>query len=105
LNNGAGYRYPRGPEPGGNGIYKQGRHKGLQAHGCFILDGPDWGVFRPDTIIQPPQLNHDQIVSMVEEAVARKIVPSFCLLMYEDGAFSEKSLEAMRLVRKIARGR
>ena len=60
LNNGAGYRYPRGPEPGGNGIYKQGRHKGLQAHGCFILEGPDWGVFRPDTIIRSPQFNHDQ---------------------------------------------
>jgi hypothetical protein len=105
LNNGAGYRYPSGPERGGDGIYKQGRHKGLQAHGCFILDGPDWGVFQPDTIIRPPQFNHDQILSMVEEAVARKIVLSFCLLMYEDGSFSEKSLEAMRLVRKVARGR
>jgi hypothetical protein len=105
LNNGAGYRYPNGPERGGDGIYKQGPHKGLQAHGCFVLDGPDWGVFRPDTIIQPPQFNHDQLVSMVEEAVARKIVLSFCLLMYEDGTFSEKSLEAMRVVRSIARGR
>ncbi len=105
LNNGAGYRYPSGPERGGDGIYKQGRHKGLQAHGCFVLDGPDWGVFRPDTVIRPPQFDHDQLVSMVEEAVARKIVLSFCLLMYEDGTFSEKSLEALRLVRKIARGR
>jgi hypothetical protein len=42
---------------------------------------------------------------MVEEAVARKIPLSFCLLMYEDGTMSEKSLDAMRLVRKVARGK
>jgi hypothetical protein len=105
LNDGAGYRYPNGPERGGNGIYKGGSHAGLQAHGCFILDGPDWGVWQPDTIINPPQFTNAQIISFVEEAVARKIVLSFCLLMYEDGTFSERSLEAMRLVRKVARGK
>jgi acetyl esterase/lipase len=103
LNNGAGIRYPYGPERGGNGIYKEGPHKGLQAHGTFVLDGPDWGVFRPETIIRPPQFTNEQLTSIVEEAVARKIVLSFCLLMYEDGTFSEKSLEAMRYVKKVAR--
>ena len=105
LNNGAGIRYPNGPERGGNGIYEKGPHKGLQAHGCFVLDGPDWGVFRPNQTINPPQFKNEQLTSMVEEAVARKIPLSFCLLMYEDGTMSEKSLEAMRLVRKVARGR
>jgi len=104
LNDAAGYRYPNGPERGGDGLYKKGPHKGLQAHGTFVLDGPDWGVFRPDTVIRPPQFTNQQIASFVEEAVARKIVLSFCLLMYEDGTFSEKSLEAMRLVRRVARG-
>ena len=105
LNNGAGIRYPNGPERGGDGIYKEGPHKGLQAHGTFVLDGPDWGVFRPETIIRPPQFTNEQLTSIVEEAVARKIVLSFCLLMYEDGTFSEKSLDAMRLVRKVAQGK
>ncbi len=105
LNNGAGHRYPSGPERGGDGIYRQGRHKGLQAHGCFVLDGPDWGVFRREAVIRPPQFDHDQIVSMVEEAAARKIALRFCLLMYEDGTFSEKPLDTMRLVRKVARGK
>jgi len=106
LNNGAGTRYPNGPERGAaDGLYKKGPHQGLQAHGCFVLDGPDWGVSRPDTTIHPPQYTNEQLTSMVEEAVARKIALSFCLLMYEDGTFSEKSLEAMRLVRKVARGR
>ena len=62
-------------------------------------------MFQPDTVIRPPQFTNEQITSFVEEAVARKIVLSFCLLMYEDGTFSEKSLDAMRLVRKVARGK
>lgn len=104
LNNGAGVRYPAGPPRGGDGVYKEGPHKGLQAHGCFILDGPDWGVFQPETVIRPPRFTEEQLVSLSEEARARSIVLSFCLLMYEDGSFSPRSLDAMRLVRKSMRG-
>jgi hypothetical protein len=103
LNDGAGKLFPDGPPVGGNGIYVEGPHKGLQAHGMFILDGPDWGIWRPDTTIAKPRFTSGQVLDMAKYAKAHHVVLSFNLLMYEDGTVSPDSLAAARLFGKSIR--
>jgi hypothetical protein len=104
LNDGAGKLFPAGPPAGGDGIYVEGPHKGLQAHGMFILDGPDWGIWKPDTTIAKPTLTSEQIVDMAKYAKAHHVALSFNLLMYEDGTVSPDSLDAVKLFGKTIRG-
>jgi hypothetical protein len=108
LNDGGGKLFPDGPPAGGDGIYLVGPHKGLQAHGMFILDGagygPEWGIWRPDTTIAKPKFTSEQIVDMAKHAKAHHVALSFNLLMYEDGTVSPASLEAVKLFGKTVRG-
>jgi Alpha-L-fucosidase len=108
LNNGAGQLFPDGPPVGGDGVYVEGPHKGLQAHGMFILDGagygPEWGIWRPDTSIAKPKFTSEQIVNMAKYAKAHRVALSFNLLMYEDGTVSPASLDAVKLFGKTIRG-
>ena len=93
-----------GPK-GGDGIIAKGPQKGLQGFACFILDGPDWGIYEAETKINPPQFTRDQITALVNNALERKLALSFNLLMYEDGSVSPESLEMMKYVRTIVRGK
>jgi hypothetical protein len=108
LNNGAGKLFPDGPPVGGDGVYVGGPHKGLQAHGMFVLDGagygPEWGIWRPDTTIAKPSFTSEQIVDMAKYAKAHHVALSFNLLMYEDGTVSPASLDAVKLFGKTVRG-
>ena len=108
LNNGAGKLFPDGPPVGGNGIYAEGPHKGLQAHGMFILDGagygPEWGIWRPDTTIAKPGFTSEQIVKMAKYAKDHHVALSFNLLMFEDGTVSPASLDTVKLFGKTVRG-
>ncbi len=104
LNNGAGRLFPDGPPAGGDGVYVEGPHKNLQAHGMFVLDGPDWGVWRPDTVIAKPKLTAEQIIEMANNAKAHHVAISFDILMYEDGTVSPASLDAIKLFGKTIRG-
>jgi hypothetical protein len=88
---------------GGNGIVAEGMQKGLQGFACFIMDGPDWGIYKPETIIKPPVFTKDQIEQLVLNAMERKLAMSFNLLMYEDGSVSPASLEMMKHVKNIVR--
>jgi hypothetical protein len=100
LNDGAGRLFPDGPPAGGDGVYVEGPHKGLQAHGMFILDGagygPEWGIWQPDTTISKPRYTSDQIVRMAQNAKQHKVALTFNLLMYNDGSVSPDSLNAVR---------
>jgi hypothetical protein len=104
LNDGAGKLFPDGPPAGGDGIYVEGPHKGLQAHGMFILDGPDWGIWRPDTTIDKPKFTSEQMVEMAHDAKAHHVAISFDLLMYEDGTVSPASIAAVKLFGKTLQG-
>jgi hypothetical protein len=103
LNDGAGKLFPDGPPAGGDGIYVEGPHKGLLAHGMFILDGPDWGIWRPETTIAKPGFTSEQIVDMAKYAKAHHVTLSFNLLMYEDGNVSPASIDAVKLFGKTVR--
>jgi hypothetical protein len=96
--------YGAGPK-GGDGIIAVGPSKGLQGFACFILDGPDWGIYQAETRIEPPQFSRDQATELVTNALERKLAMSFNLLMYEDGSVSPESLDMMKHVRRIVRRR
>jgi len=88
----------------GDGIFPEGPQRGLFAHGMLILDGPDWGIFRPDTRISRPAFTPEQAVGLVSRAAERGQTLSFNLLMYEDGSVSPESLAVLRAVREAVRG-
>jgi hypothetical protein len=104
LNDGAGTLFPDGPAIGSDGVYVEGPHKGLQAHGMFVLDGPDWGIYRPDASIAKPTLTPGQILEMAKYAKTHRVALTFDLLMYEDGTVSPASLDAVKLFGKTIRG-
>jgi len=97
LNDGAGKLFPDGPPVGGDGVYVEGPHKGLQAHGMFVLDGPDWGIWHSDTTIVKPKFTSEQMVEMAKNAKAHHVAISFDILMYEDGSVAPASLDAIKL--------
>jgi hypothetical protein len=90
---------------GGNGIYPAS-HTFLprqQAHGMICIDGPDWGIWRPDTrIVQV--LNGITAAALVKDASQRGMPLSLNYLMYEDGTISPESLQTLRDVKTAIRG-
>jgi hypothetical protein len=88
---------------GGTGIYTDGPHCGLHAHGCFELDGPGWGIHTRDTPLSPPQFTAEQGVKIASLAAERNQALSWNVMMYEDGFVSLQSLETLRAVRQAIR--
>ncbi len=86
-------------------IWPSGPMKGLQAHGNFQVDGPDWGINHPDTKISPPLFSTEKAIQAALTAAQRDEALSWNLLMYDDGSVSEQSLAIMQAagsaVRKI----
>jgi hypothetical protein len=70
----------------------------------FVLDGPDWGIWHPDTTIVKPNFTPEQMVEMAKNAKAHHVAISFDILMYEDGSVSPASLDAIKLFGKTIRG-
>lgn len=87
------------------GIWPSGPMKGLQAHGNFQVDGPDWGINHPDTKISPPLFSTEKAIQASLTTAQRDEALSWNLLMYDDGSVSEQSLAIMQAagsaVRKI----
>ena len=92
-----------GPK-GGDGIVDHGPQKGLQGFACFVMDGPDWGIYQPETVISQPVYSKEKIEVLVRNAIDRRLAISFNLLMYEDGSVSPASLEMMKYVKQIVHG-
>jgi hypothetical protein len=83
----------------GNGLFIAGPHQGLQAHTNFILE-QDWCHWQPDSLIPAPQVAKETFVTDMAQAIARGIVPSVNLEIYQDGTVSEVSLDYMRAVKE-----
>ena len=88
---------------GGTGVYADGPHRGLHAHGCFELDGPGWGIHKPNIPLSPPQFTAKQAVDIASKAAQRNQALSWNVMMYEDGFVSPQSLEVLRAVRGAIR--
>ena len=84
--------------PNGNGIYTSGSCRGQQSHGMFCIDGPDWGIWKPDTNIVPA-FTAEKTVNAVKDAIVRGMPLSLNFLMYEDGTVSSESLQTLRAVK------
>lgn len=100
---GEGFHGDKSTPVRGSGIYAAGPYQGLHAHGNFILDGPDWGIWRADTVIAPPKFSKEQAIAMALNAAARNQALSWDLLMYQDGSMSDESLALMRAVGNAVR--
>ncbi len=73
-----------------NGVFNSGLQKGLQAHGCFILEGR-WGHIDLNTPIPKPKFNVKQLAGFVTKARQNHYPLSINLEMYEDGSVSPAS--------------
>ena len=82
--------------PSARGIWPAGPMKGLHAHGSFQIDGPDWGINRPDTVIQPPYITPEKAIQIALDAAERDIALSWNMLMYDDGSVSDASLKLLQ---------
>ena len=78
------------PEELENGVFKSGRQRGLQAHGCFPLERR-WGHIDLDSPIAPPKYNLKQLTGFVKQARKNRYPLSINLEMYEDGSVSPAS--------------
>ena len=86
-----------------NGKFVKGPFKGLQAFGCVMLDGPDWGVYQPDFKVLPPFYSEEKAAAIARHAAQTKAPIAFNLLMYEDGTVSPASLKTMERIRQVVR--
>lgn len=84
-----------------NGIMKDGRYKGLQAHTAFITEN-DWGVHLPNQPIVP-SLSADEAVSRIVQSMQHNQVLSYNLMMYEDGTMNPSSVQMMIYVKNAAK--
>lgn len=75
-----------------------GPQKGLQAHTNFILE-TDWPHSKADTPIAAPRIPKETFVNDMRNAIARGIVPSVNLEIYQDGGIGDASLDYMRAVK------
>jgi hypothetical protein len=85
------------------GIWTSGPMQGLHAHGNFQIDGPDWGINKPDTLIEPPHLTLEKATRIALDAAEKNVALSWNMLMYDDGTVSDASLSLLQQVGKEVR--
>ena len=73
------------------GTFINGPTKGLLAHTMTIMDGPDWGIWNKNQVINPPHGDLKHWQNKVKLAKAQQHPISLCILMYEDGSLGEKT--------------
>jgi len=86
-----------------DGIFKGGPQRGLQAHGCFILE-KRWGHIDPDTLIVKPKFSLQQLTQFVTRARKARYPLSINLEMYEDGSVSAESTALLKELKAAIRG-
>ncbi len=83
-----------------NGILISGPSKGLMPHHMFVFDGPDWGIHKPNTIINTPKMDLKTIQNKVLQAKENKSPISINILMYEDGTLGKETEAILRHLRR-----
>lgn len=92
---GEGFKGNEKTAVGSDGIYKSGSYCGLQAHGMFIVNSNDWGIFRPEqkTYVQ---ISAEKAAGIIKEANKRGQLMSLNFDMYQDGVVTPETLEMFK---------
>ncbi|GAA0880800.1 hypothetical protein GCM10009119_37700 [Algoriphagus jejuensis] len=85
-----------------DGKFTTGKHKGLMAHSCFILE-KSWGHIEPDSPIKSPKFSVEKLTEMIQFAQTYKYPLSINLEMYEDGSVSPESIELLKQIKTVIR--
>jgi len=84
---------------GGSGIFLSGPQKGLQATLTTTMEPGNWGHVTPNTPVPAPQYNADQMIGYLQTAIARKLVPTINLEVYQDGSASPATIEEFKAIK------
>jgi hypothetical protein len=88
-----------------NGMVENGPQKGLQLFGNFMFDGPDWGIRKPDTVIQDTRWTTEKIVELTKRLEKERYSVAISLLIYEDGSMNPVNVGVLReAARQMKRG-
>lgn len=85
------------------GIFSDGKNKGLMAHSCFTFE-KDWGHIKWNAKIPPPKYTLEELVTLIQKAKENRYPYSINLEMYEDGTVSPQSYELLKNLKKEIRG-
>lgn len=83
-----------------NGVFIDGPNAGLLAHTMRIMDGPGWGIHKPNTDINEPRGDARYWQKRVDRAKANKHPISFCILMYEDGTLGQETKSILKQLKR-----
>ncbi len=83
-----------------DGLLISGPNKGLMPHTMQIMDGPDWGVWQPNTKIQPPNHSVEHFQARIDQAKKDKHPISLTILMYEDGTLGEATETILKQLKR-----
>ncbi len=86
-----------------HGIFTEGPHKGLLAHGNWPFAKSGWGIFRKNQKIAEPPMSKEEWIKKLKDARRQGIALSPCILMYEDGSISSDTYEYFTVARKSLR--
>ena len=84
---------------GGTGRFTGGPQQGLQGQITAIIN-EDWGHFKANEPIGPPQYSTDVMVEKIEDSMKRRNVPLLDVEVYQDGTISR---ETFRMFQAIGR--
>jgi len=84
---------------GGTGRFTGGPQQGLQGQITAIING-DWGHFKTEAPIGPPQYSADVMVEKIEDSMRRRNVPLLDVEVYQDGTISPDTLQVFQTVRR-----
>ncbi len=81
----------------GTGRFTGGPQLGLQGQITTIING-DWGHFKTDAPIDPPQYSADVMVEKIEDSMRRRNVPLLDVEVYQDGTISPETFQMFQTV-------
>ncbi len=85
---------------GGTGRFTGGPQQGLQSEITAIING-EWGHFKTDAPIDPPQFSTDVMVEKIKESMGRRNVPLLDVEVYQDGTISPETFQTFQTIRRL----
>ena len=82
---------------GGTGKFTGGPQQGLQGHITTFVE-EDWGHFKLETPIGPPQFSAEAMIAGIRDCMRRKNVPTFDVEIYQDGGISPQTLQLFKTI-------